>query len=276
MGPSSSRPTQPTSDGARLSRSGTPATTSAPSSAAMVAACLRQYERPIATTAWSGHQDVGQVLERLSTYSQRVASWRRHADAAQRSGAAGDAASVAGTRPRTPSQRWRYQPGGGSVRLSSLTKSSARATASQRRAKKSWQIIPASASAVTVTAHWLSALVTSTSCVLASLRRTIPLGAGRRVPSLRRGGAIAIAKPLLRGERVGRWADRPLPLAAHRLRKTPVGRLQLWRKPASGGRARGVRDPAAASPGRPAGSPRVAPAAAARPRPSPAPTRRAP
>src|ERR1035437_2554359 len=102
MGPSSSRPTQPTSDGARLSRSGTPATTSAPSSAAMVAACLRQYERPIATTAWSGHQDVGQVLERLSTYSQRVASWRRHADAAQRSGAAGDAGarSAAGRRER--------------------------------------------------------------------------------------------------------------------------------------------------------------------------------
>ena len=46
-----------------------------------------------------------------------------------------------------------YQPGGGSLRLRSRTKSSARATASQRREKKSWVIIRLSAIEVTVTAH---------------------------------------------------------------------------------------------------------------------------
>ena len=60
-------------------------------------------------------------------------------------------------------ERRRHQPGGGSERLSSRMKSSARATASQRRLKKSWQIIRPSATLVTVTAHWLSALATSTS-----------------------------------------------------------------------------------------------------------------
>src|ERR1700682_1819499 len=85
-----------------------------------------------------------------------------------------------------------YQPGGGSLRLSRRTKSSARATASQRREKKSCVIIRLSASEVTVTAHWLRARETSTSWVPPSLRITTPLAAGRRPRSLRREDAIAI------------------------------------------------------------------------------------
>jgi fructose-1,6-bisphosphatase/inositol monophosphatase family enzyme len=60
--------------------------------------------------------------------------------------------STRGSR-RLPALPRPYQPGGGSLRFSRRTKSSARAMASQRRLKKSWQITRRSGSATTVTAH---------------------------------------------------------------------------------------------------------------------------